>query len=271
MINVHRQAEMPILPTYDLSVYGNDDTQIAYVPIYNLLNAGVPKSVLEDKEHKEFDQPKVKHFITVNYFGQHIDCVTLEKFVELLAYSETPLGKAVLGEMIFHGIRHSTKHLQNGDSGMLEMEDQDLNVYKDSQGVSYVDLSVLGVTEEDLSEFRKNGEFWRNELLKLEYLDLPEKPEFGCHPLTERTKDSDSGEDWVNFYGFASIISFGLFENGSKEAKGILRKALEYANRGDEYYFFLYTIKRGIDRGEVTIVQGLMAEYLQDEFEQQIK
>ncbi len=105
MINVHREASRPILPTYDLSVYRNDDTEAVYVPIHNLLNAGVPKSVFEDKEHKGFGQPKVKHIITVNYFGQRIDCVTVEKFVELLSYSETPLGKAVLSEMVFQGIK----------------------------------------------------------------------------------------------------------------------------------------------------------------------
>ena len=271
MINVHQQGTVPILPTYSLSVYNNDNIQVVYVPIDNLLNAGVPKSVLEHKEPKGFDQPKVKQIVTVNYFGKQIDCVTIEKFVELLAYSETPLGKAVLSEMIFHGIRHSTNHLQNGESGKISMEDQDIDVYKDSRGVSYLDVSALGVTDEDLREFRKNDEFWRKELLKLEYIDLPDKPEFGCHPLAETTKDSDSGEDLVNVYGFASLICFGLFENGSKESKGFLRKALEHANRADEYYFFLYTIKRGVDVAQITVAQGLIADYLQDEFERQVK
>ena len=271
MINVHQQGTVAILPTYSLSVYNNDDTQIVYVPIYNLLNAGVPKSVLENKEHKGFDQPQVKQIVTVNYFGKQIDCVTIEKFVELLAYSETPLGKAVLSEMIFHGIKHSTNHLQKGESGKISMEDQDIDVYKDSRGVSDLDVSALGVTDEDLSEFRKNDEFWRKELLKLEYIDLPDKPEFGCHPLTEMTKDADTGQELVNLYGFASLFSVALYENDNQEAKGVLRKALEHANRADEYYFFLYSIKRGVDIAQITVAQGLIADYLQCEFERQIK
>ena len=271
MINVHREATMPILSTYNLSVYCNDDTQTVYVPIYNLLNAGVPKSVFEDKEHKGFGKPKVKQIITVNYFGQKINCVTVEKFVELLAYSETPLGKAVMSEMTFKGIRASTKHLQNGESGKITMEDQAINVYKDSRGVLSLDISALGATEKDLIELRKDGEFWRNELLKLEYIDLPKEPEFGWHPLTESSKHPDSGEDLLNLYGFASMITFALFDNNSEKGRRSLKKALEHANRADEYYFFLYSIKRGVDKGEVTMAQSLMAEYLQYQFEQQIK
>ena len=255
MINVHRQATRPILSIYNLSVYCNDDTQNIYVPIYNLLNAGVPESAFEKKERKGFGKSKTKQIITVNYFGQQIDCVTVEQFVELLTYSETPLGKAILSEMMLHGIRESAKHLQNGESGTIRAEDQDINVYKDSQGVPYIDVSALGVTEGDLAQFREDGEFWRNEILKLEYLNLPKKAEFSCHSLAEKTKDSESGEDLVNTYGFASLICVALFENDSKEAKEWLRKALEHANREDEYYYFLYSIKRGVDQAEITMAQ----------------
>ncbi len=272
MINVHRQGTMPVLPTYPLKIYRNDESQTVYVPVYNLFNAGVPKSVLEDQEHKGFGQPKVKHIITVNYFGQHIDCVTVEKFVELLAYSETPLGKAVMMELFSGGVRASTKHLQNGESGQVITGDEEIQVYKDSRGVSYLDISALEVTEEDLIKFRKDSSFWRNELLKLEYLDLPKEQEFGWHPLTESSKHPDDEEDeLLNMYGAASMASFGLYQSDNQEAKELLKKALEHANRADEYYCFLYSIKRGIDRREVTIAQGLMAEYLQYEFEQQIK
>ena len=271
MINVHREASRPILPTYNLSVYRNDDTEVVYVPIYNLLNAGVPRSVFEDKEHKGFGQPKVKHIITVNYFGQHIDCVTVEKFVELLSYSETPLGKAVMSEMTLKGIRSSTRHLQNGELGKIEVGEKDINVYKDSRGVPYLDISALGATESNLIELRKDGEFWRNELLKLEYIDLPKEPEFGWHPLTESIKHPDNEEELMNMYGAASIACFGLFESNSKEAKKLLKQALSHAHREDEYYYFLYCIKSGVELGEVTVAQGLMAEYLQHEFERQVK
>lgn len=36
MINVHQQGTVPILPSYDLSVYQNDETQVVYVPMKNL-------------------------------------------------------------------------------------------------------------------------------------------------------------------------------------------------------------------------------------------
>lgn len=198
MINVHQQGTVPILPTYDLSVYKNDDTEVVYIPIYNLVNAGVPKSALEDKEHKGFGQPRIKHIITVNYFGKHIDCVTTERFVELLAHSETPLGKAVMSETVFKGLQNSTKHIPDGESGKITTENQEIDVYKDSRGVSYFDISGIGATEEDLIKLRKDSEFWRNELLKLEYIELPTEPEFGWHPLTESSKHPESGEDLVN-------------------------------------------------------------------------
>ena len=116
---------------------------------------------------------------------------------------------------------------------------------------------------------RKDADFWKQELLRLEYIDLPEEPEFGCHPLTETKKDPNSGEDLVNLYGFASMVTFGLFQHNTKEGKEILKKALEHANCSEEYNFFLYSIKRGVDQGSVTIAQGLIADYLQFEVEQQ--
>ena len=271
MINVHRKATMPILSTYNLSVYCNDDTQVVYVPIYNLLNAGVPKSVFEDKEYKGFGKPKVKQIITVNYFGKQIDCVTVEKFLELLTHSETPLGKAVVSEMTLKGIKHSTKHLQNGELGKIKLGEREIKVQKDSKGVPYLDISALGATEKDLIELRKDGEFWHNEILKLEYIDLPKEPEFGWHPLTESIKHPDNEDELLNMYGAASIACFGLFESNSKEAKKLLKQALSHASREDEYYYFLYCIKSGVDKGEVTMAQSLMAEYLQYQFEQQIK
>ena len=112
------------------------------------------------------------------------------------------------------------------------------------------------------------ADFWKQELLKLEYIDLPEEPEFGCHPLTDTKKDPDSGEDLVNLHGFASMVTLGLFESNTQFGKETLRKALEHANRGEEYYYFLYSIKRGVDTGSVTIAQGLIADYLQFEMEQ---
>ncbi len=117
---------------------------------------------------------------------------------------------------------------------------------------------------------RKDGEFWRNELLKLEHIDLPKEPEFGWHPLTESIKYAQAKKEIFNLYGAASIACFGLFESDSKEAKKLLKQALLHANREDEYYYFLYCIKSGVERGEVTMAQGLMAEYLKAQVRQQI-
>ncbi len=254
MINVSEKATKSILPTYDLTVYRNDTEM--YLSIDNLLNAGVPKSRLKD-------------LITVNYQGEKIDCVSVNSFIELLSLTETPLGKAVLSEIIGRGIKESSKNIKNGEFGQIGVAGEEINIYKNSQGVSYLDLSALGATEFDLIKLRKDADFWKKELLKLEYINLPEEPEFACHPLTDTKKDPDSEEDLVNLYGVASIVTFGLFENNTQEGKEMLRKALEHANRGEEYYFFLYSIKRGVDQGSVTIAQGLIADYLQFEIEQQ--
>ncbi len=269
MIKVHRKATMPILPSYNLTVYNNTNSGAIYIPTNDLLNAGVPSSALEDKQHKGFGKARVKNVVTVNYFGQKINCVTIKEFIKLMSLSETPLGKAVLGEMVSTGIKESSKHIKPGEFGKITAEDQDINVRKDSRGVSYFDISGLGATEEDLIELRKDAEFWKDELLKLEYIDLPEQPEFGGHPLTEQSKHPDTGDVLVNFYGFASIVTFGLFQHNTTEGKEMLRKALEHAKRGEEYYFFLYSIKRGVDVGSVTMAQGLIAEYLEFEFKQQ--
>ena len=108
--------------------------------------------------------------------------------------------------------------------------------------------------------------------MKLEYLDLPKEQEFGWHPLTESSQHPDDEEDeLLNMYGAASMASFGLYQSDNKEAKELLKKALEHANRSDEYYFFLYTIKRGVDIAQITVAQGLIADYLQYEFERQVK
>ncbi len=254
MINVSEKATKAILPTYNVTVYRGSSSM--YLPIENLLNAGVPKSELKD-------------IITVNYLGEKIDCVTVKTFIELLSLTETPLGKTVLNEMVSAGIKESSKNIKNGEVGQIGVEGEEVNIYKDSQGVSYIDISSLGATEEDLIKLRKDADFWKQELLRLEYIDLPEEPEFGCHPLTETKKDPNSGEDLVNLYGFASMVTLGLFQHNTKEGKEILRKALEHANCSEEYNFFLYSIKRGVDQGSVTIAQGLIAEYLQFEFEQQ--
>ncbi len=271
MINVHRKATMPILPSYNLTVYNNTNSGAIYIPTNDLLNAGVPSSALEDKQHKGFGKARVKNVVIVNYFGQKINCVTIKEFIRLMSFSETPLGKAVLGEMVSAGIKESSKHIKPGEFGKITAEDQNINVQKDSRGVSYLDISALGITEEDLAELRKDCDFWKKELLKLEYIDLPEQPEFAPHPLTEERKDPNTGEDLVNFYGAGSIVTFYLFQHNTAEGKETLRKALEQANRGEEYYYFLYSIKRGVDTGSVTMAQGLIAEYLQFEFEQQHK
>ena len=254
MINVSEKATKSILPTYEITVYRNDSQM--YLPIENLLNAGVPKSVLKD-------------IITVNYLGEKIDCVTVKTFIELLSLTETPLGKTVLNEMVSAGIKESSKNIKNGEVGQIGVEGEEVNIYKDSQGVSYIDISSLGATEEDLIKLRKDADFWKQELLKLEYIDLPEQPEFAPHPLTEEIKDPNTGEELVNFYGAGSIVTFCLFQHNTTEGKETLRKALEHANRGEEYHFFLYSIKRGVDTGSVTIAQGLIADYLQFEVEQQ--
>ncbi len=271
MINVHRKATMSILPTYNLTVYDNTNTGAIYIPTNDLLNAGVPSSALLDRQHKGFGKARVKNVVIVNYFGQKINCVTVKEFIRLMSFSETPLGKAVLGEMVSAGIKESSKHIKPGEFGKIKAEDQDINVQKDSRGVSYFDISGLGATEEDLIELRQDADLWKDELLKLEYIDLPKHPEFGYHPLTEHSKHPDSGDVLVNFYGFASIVTLGLFQNNTKEGKQMLKKALEHANRGEEYYFFLYSIKRGVDAGSVTMAQGLIAEYLEFEFKQQHK
>lgn len=127
MIDVHREASIPVLPTYELKSYRNDDTQTLYIPIHNLLNAGVPRSAFVDKEHKGFGKPKLKHVITVNYFGKKINCVKVGKFVDLLAASSTPLGKAVLSEIMMNGLRQSTKHLQKGESARIKLGNKEVN------------------------------------------------------------------------------------------------------------------------------------------------
>ena len=122
MINVSEKATKAILPTYNVTVYRGSSRM--YLPIENLLNAGVPKSVLKD-------------IITVNYCGEKIDCVTVKTFIELLSLTETPLGKTVLNEMVSAGIKESSKNIKNGEVGQIGVEGEEVNIYKDSQGVSY--------------------------------------------------------------------------------------------------------------------------------------
>ncbi len=255
MINVTEKGTKSILPTFKLTLYRNSNNDF-YIPVENLINAGVQKSALKD-------------IIRVNYHGQKINCVTVNSFIELLSLTETPLGKAVLNEMVGTGIKESSKHIKNGEFGKIGVPGSEINVHKDSRGVSYLDISGLGITEKDLAELRKDSDFWKKELLKLEYIDLPKQPEFAPHPLTKEKKDPNTGEDLVNFYGAGSIVTFYLFQHNTAEGKETLRKALEHANRGEEYYYFLYSIKRGVDTGSVTIAQGLIADYLQFEMEQQ--